>query len=171
MNDLIRIRKADPREIETLADIGYVAWEKDLLPFLRDTEDVRRSEQRRLHLAVQDQIERIIVAEAEGIAVGWCARNRARPYVSFLFVTPLLQGNGIGSLLLQRMESILELEGHDRVLLDTLADHVRAVRFYQQHGYHILALKVDGPGREPFSGVRLEKRLTPYRGPVPDIED
>jgi len=30
--DLI-IRKAVPSEIETLADIAFVAWERDLLPF------------------------------------------------------------------------------------------------------------------------------------------
>src|SRR5690606_12013894 len=117
--------------------------------------------------AVQDSLNRIIVAEAAGVPAGWCARVRGKPYVSFLFVTPLLQNQGIGSLLLRRMESMLELEGFDRVQLDTFADNVRAVHFYQHHGYQILAFKADGPGREPFSGVRLEKRLIPYRGPIP----
>jgi len=134
MSDFVRIRKAEQREIETLADIGYVTWEKDLLPFVKDTDEVRRAEQRRLRQAVVESLDRIIVAEAEQLPVGWCARTRGRPYVSFLFVTPLLQNNGIGSLLLRRMESILELEGYDRALLDTFADNVRAVHFYQQHG-------------------------------------
>jgi len=63
----------------------------------------------------------------------------------------------------------IELEGADRIVLDTLADNVRAVRFYEHKGYHILALKPDGPpGRDAFMSVRLEKRLSPYRGPVPD---
>jgi [ribosomal protein S18]-alanine N-acetyltransferase len=168
--EFVHLRKADQREIEVLADIGYVTWEKDLLPFVKDTEEVRRAERRRLRQAVVDSLDRIIVAEAEDLPVGWCARNRGRPYVSFLFVTPLLQNNGIGSLLLKRMESLLELEGHDRVLLDTFADNVRAVHFYQQHGYQILALKTDGRGRDPMTGVRLEKRLTPYRGPISDVE-
>lgn len=168
--DFVHLRKADQRELEVLADIAYVTWEKDLLPFVKDSEQVRQSERRRLRLAVVESMERIIVAEAEELAVGWCARTRARPYVSFLFVTPLLQGNGIGSLLLKRMESILELEGHDRVLLDTFADNVRAVHFYQQHGYQILALKTDGRGRDPMTGVRLEKRLSPYRRPILDVE-
>lgn len=171
MPDFVQIRRAEQNEIETLADIGYATWEKDLLPYVKDNETVRRNEQRRLRQAVFDSLDRIIVAEAEDLPVGWCARSRGRPYVSFLFVTPLLQNNGIGSLLLRRMESLLELEGHDRVLLDTFADHVRAVRFYQHHGYHILALKVEGTGRDPFSAVRLEKRLTPYRGPIQDIDD
>ena len=52
-----------------------------------------------------------------------------RAYVPFLFVTPLLQNQGVGTALLQRMESLLELEGADRIQLDTLADNVRAVNF------------------------------------------
>jgi ribosomal-protein-alanine N-acetyltransferase len=171
MSDFVQIRKAVPGEIESLADIAYVTWEKDLLPFLKDSAELRRSEERRLRQAVQESLDRILVAEAGDLAVGWCARIRNKPYVSFLFVTPLLQNNGIGSLLLRRMESILELEGHDRVQLDTLADHVRAVRFYQHQGYQILALKPDGHGRDPFSGVRLEKRLNPFRGPIPDLDE
>ena len=59
-------------------------------------------------------------------------------------MTPLLQNHGIGSALLRRMESMLELEGADRVQLDTLADNVRAVNFYQHQGYQILALKSEG---------------------------
>ena len=105
------------------------------------------------------------------MAVGWCARQRGRPYIPFLFVTPLLQNRGIGTLLLRRMESMLELEGADRVQLDTLADNVRAVSFYQQQGYQILALKREGRmGPDPETGVRLEKRLMPYRGMVSDTE-
>jgi 2-amino-4-hydroxy-6-hydroxymethyldihydropteridine diphosphokinase len=64
---------------------------------------------------------------------------------------------------------MLELEGESRVLLETPADNVRAVHFYERQGYHILALKADGraqPG--PLTSVRLEKRLSPFRGPVTD---
>ena len=108
---------------------------------------------------------------SNGVAVGWCQRIRGRAYIPFLFVTPLLQNQGVGSALLRRMESMLELEGADRIQLDTLADNVRAVNFYQHQGYQILALKSEGkPGRETQMSVRLEKRLDPWRGPIDDIE-
>jgi ribosomal protein S18 acetylase RimI-like enzyme len=82
-----------------------------------------------------------------------------------------MQNQGIGTQLLRRMESVLELEGSDRVVLDTLADNVRAVRFYEHQGYHILAMKPEGPpSRDIFMSVRLEKRLSPFRGPIPDDE-
>ena len=165
------IRKALSVEIETLADIAYVAWERDLLPFLNGAATLRAAERNRLTAAVRDGLDRIIVAEVDGVAVGWCQRSRGRAYIPFLFVTPLLQNQGVGSSLLRRMESMLELEGADRIQLDTLADNVRAVNFYQHHGYQILALKSEGqPGREAQMSVRLEKRLDPWHGPIDDIE-
>jgi ribosomal-protein-alanine N-acetyltransferase len=165
------IRKALPTEIETLADIAFVAWERDLMPFLNDSEALRSTERRRLSQAVHDGLDRIIVAEVNEVAVGWCQRTAGRAYIPYLFVTPLLQNQGVGTALLRRMESLLELEGAERVVLDTLADNVRAVNFYQHLGYSILALKQEGrPGRDPHMGVRLEKQLDPWRGPITDIE-
>lgn len=165
------IRKAVPGEIETLADIAFVAWERDLMPFLSGPAASRTAERSRLSQAVREGLERIIVAEVNGVAVGWCQRSRGRAYIPFLFVTPLLQNQGVGSALLRRIESLVELEGADRIQLDTLADNVRAVNFYQHQGYQILALRSEGrPGRETQMSVRLEKRLTPWRGPIDDIE-
>ena len=164
------IRKAIPSEIETLADIAFVAWERDLLPFLHGSAASREAERNRLSAAVRDGLDRIIVAEVNEVSVGWCQRARGRAYIPFLFVTPLLQNQGVGTALLRRMESMLELEGHDRIHLDTLADNVRAVNFYQHQGYQILALKTEGqPGRDTQTSVRLEKRLDPWRGPIDDI--
>jgi ribosomal-protein-alanine N-acetyltransferase len=164
------IRKAIPAEIDTLADIAFIAWERDLLPFLNGSMASRSAEKARLETAVRDGLDRVIVAEVNGVCVGWCQRMRGRAYIPFLFVTPLLQNQGVGSALLRRMESLLELEGHERIQLDTLADNVRAVNFYQHQGYQILALKTEGkPGRDTQTSVRLEKRLSPWHGPIDDI--
>jgi len=167
----IVIRKALPEEGDRLGDIAYEAWERGILPLLTEAPGMRHSEKRRLAVAVHEMLERIIVAEVEGIAVGWCSRARGRSYIPFLFVTPEYQSHGIGSALLRRMESMLELEGEGRVLLETPADNVRAVHFYERQGYHILALKPDGRDTgSALTSVRLEKRLSPFRGPIPDEE-
>src|SRR5690606_37224453 len=122
--------------------------------------------------AVHELLDRTIVAELDGVAVGWCARQRGKAYIPYLFVTPLLQNHGIGTALLRRMEPMLELQGADRVQLDTLADNVRAVNFYQHQGYQILVLRSEGqPGQSAAVSVRLEKRLQPFRGALPDIDD
>jgi len=166
------IRKAVASEAERLAEIGYLAWERDLRPFLAGEQQNRQAERRRLHHAVHDLLDRTIVAERDGLPVGWCARARGRAYIPYLFVSPHSQNQGIGTLLLARMESILELEGCERVQLDTLSDNVRAVNFYQHLGYQILALKHEGgSSRDPQTSVRLEKRLAPYRGPLDTGED
>ena len=167
----ITIRKAVASEAERLADIALLAWERDLKPFLSGEAASRQNEKRRLGIAVHELLDRTIVAEIDNSPVGWCARARSRAYIPYLFVTPSLQNQGIGTLLLRRMESIIELEGADRVQLDTLSDNVRAVNFYQHQGYRILVLKREGAvGGDPQTSVRLEKRLSPYRGPLTDTE-
>ena len=167
----LTIRKALANEVETLADVAFVAWERDLLPFLVGQAASRAAEKQRLASAVREGLDRIIVAEVNELAVGWCQRIRGRAYVPFLFVTPTLQNQGVGSALLRRMESMLELENESRVLLETPADNVRAVHFYERQGYHILALKPEGRDPAgPLMSVRLEKRLNPFRGPVPDTD-
>ncbi|MBU1335167.1 MAG: GNAT family N-acetyltransferase [Alphaproteobacteria bacterium] len=167
----ISIRKAEPTDARRLADIAYRAWESGIFPLLTEQPGLREAEQRRLTQAVAETLPRIIVAEVDGIAVAWCSRSGRRAYIPFLFVMPELQGHGIGSMLLRRMESMLELEGAERVHLETPADNVRAVRFYERQGYRILALRPDGrAAHEPFMSVHLEKRLHPFDGDI-DEED
>ena len=163
----ISIRKADTADARRLADIAYRAWESGILPLLNEQAGIKEAEQRRLAQAVSETLSRIIVAEVDGIVVAWCSRSARRAYIPFLFVMPELQGNGIGSTLLRRMESMLELEGAERVQLETPADNVRAVKFYEKQGYRILALRPDGrAAHEPFMSVHLEKRLRPFEGDI-----
>ncbi|MGV3652196.1 MAG: GNAT family N-acetyltransferase [Devosia sp.] len=165
MYPTVAIRTALPAEAETLADIGYIAWDRDLRPFLSGPAASRDVQRERLDRDVAVNISRTIVAEVDGVATGWCMRARGLSYIPYLFVTPLLQNHGIGSMLLRRMETIFELEGAAYAQLDTLADNVRAVAFYQHHGYRILALKPQGRvASDTTMSVRLEKPLSPYRG-------
>ncbi|UJQ95208.1 GNAT family N-acetyltransferase [Mariluticola halotolerans] len=163
------IRHADPSEAMDLAALGFVAWEQSILPLYHERDSSRESLMNQLAGYCQDRIQDVIVAESRGEVLGWCSRQRGKAYIPYLFVTPHLQGQGIGGLLLKRMESIFELEGHAVSQLETPADHVQAVKFYENQGYHILAMKLDGRGaHKPYMSVRLEKQLRPFRGPVGD---
>lgn len=163
----IRIRKAEITDAPRLADIAYRAWESGILPILTDRPGLREAERRRLSHAVGNGWHHTIVADLDGIVVGWCSRVPGRSYIPYLFVIPEMQGHRIGAMLLERMEMMLELQGAERVHLETPADHVRAVRFYERQGYRILALKPDGrDGHDPFVSVHLEKRLSPYEGDI-----
>lgn len=161
------IRTADLADAVDLASIAYVAWESGILPLMPERPGMKRAEQQRLFGYVQGALGQIIVAESRGEVVGWCSRAPQRAYIPYLFVAPHAQNRGFGSRLLERMESFMELEGRERVQLETPADHVRAVRFYERQGYHILAMRAEGPrAHESLMSVRLEKRLRPFKGPV-----
>ena len=163
----IVIRKAETEDARRLADIAYRAWESGILPLLTERPGMREAEQRRLTQAVAETLGRISLAEVDGVAVAWCSRAAKRAYIPYLFVMPELQGHGLGTMLLRRVEMILELEGADRVQLETPADNVLAVRFYEKQGYKILAMRPDGrDAHTPFMSVRLEKVLHPYDGVI-----
>ena len=165
----IVIRKAESEDARRLADIAYRAWEGGILPLLTERPGMRESEQRRLAQVVSETLGRISVVEVDGVVVAWCSRAARRAYIPYLFVMPELQGNGLGTMLLRRVETILELEGADRVQLETPADNVLAVRFYEKQGYRILAMRPDGrAAHEPFMSVRLEKVLNPFDGVIDD---
>lgn len=171
MSNYLNIRHADPSEAMDLAALGFVAWEQSILPLYRRRESSKDALMDQMAQYCQDRIRDIVVAEIDGEVVGWGSRVRGKAYVPYLFVTPRLQGRGIGALILKRLESIFELEGYDAVQLETPADHVNAVRFYENQGYHILAMKLEGEGaHKPYMSVRLEKPLNPFRGIVDDID-
>lgn len=166
MGRLVDIRKADRSDVEILVDIGYRAWERGILSLQRERPGMRETERRRLGHIVVETIERIVVADVDGLPGGWCSRARGRAYIPFLFVAPELQGNGIGTLLLARMETMLELEGAPSVHLETPADNLRAVRFYERQGYRIRAMRPSMNRLDPLVSVRLEKPLRPFQGTI-----
>ncbi|MBU1175600.1 MAG: GNAT family N-acetyltransferase [Alphaproteobacteria bacterium] len=170
MLDRVILRPAEPNDLSDLAELAYLSWEAGILPLLEDRPGLRERERRRFAGYVSEALPRIVVATHDDEIVGWCSRGgRGRAYIPFLFVAPYMQHAGIGSALLRRNESVFEMMGFDRVVLETPADHVDAVSFYQHQGYRILAMRPEGPGGpEPLQSVRLEKSLNPYRGPVED---
>lgn len=163
----IEIRKAEISDVRRMADIAFSAWDTGIRPLLDERAEHRENERARLSQASETNWPNAIVATINGIVVGWCCRSTRRNYIPYLFVMPEMQGHGIGARLLNRMETMLELHGASRVQLETPADNVRAVRFYERQGYHILALRGDGRSmHDPLTSVYLEKDLRPYEGEV-----
>lgn len=164
---VIEIRKAEISDAPRMADIAFSAWDTGIRPLLDERPGHRESERARLSQVSAMNWQNTIVATIDGIVVGWCCRSTRRHYIPYLFVMPDMQGHGIGATLLGRMETILELLGASKVHLETPADNVRAVRFYERQGYHIMALRSEGSAaHEPFMSVHLEKRLQPFAGEI-----
>ena len=68
-----------------------------------------------------------------------------------LFVEPVLQGNSIGSILLK-----YAIDEHSASTLWALEKNIRAVRFYERHGFHMTADKKLEEDTEEYL-VRLER--------------
>lgn len=166
----VKIRKAEAGEASRLSAIGYDAWDASIRPLLRNVAGLRERERMRQRVYAERAIVNILVAATGSQLLGWVARTPGSIYVPYLMVAPEVQGQGIGSLLLTRTEALMELEGLDRVMLDTPADNVRAVQFYVGMGYHILAHAPGSAAARGLEGVRLEKRLHPFSGPLTDID-
>lgn len=163
MTYFVGIRHAETREAPLLAKLGYLAWKQSILPLAPETARSRDDLMARMADYCRDRVDDIIVAESNHEILGWCSRFPGRAYIPYLFVAPMVQRQGVGGLLLRRMENIFELEGKHCVQLETPADHVEAVQFYQQQGYRILAGKQSGrSAHRSYQSVRLEKRLHPF---------
>lgn len=168
---IVTIRKAEAHETPELAALGFVAWEQSIYPLTPAQLGAREELMDRMAGYCSDRLDDIIVAEGRGrhsgALLGWCSRFPGKSYIPYLFVSPEAQRKGVGGLLLRRMENLFELEGKTTVQLETPADHVEAVRFYEQQGYHILAMKQTGrAAHKPYQSVRLEKQLHPFCGAI-----
>lgn len=63
------------------------------------------------------------------------------------------RGSGLSSELLMRVESLLRDNHASSVFLEVEQSNLRALGFYQKHGYHVLVAKKGfyGPGRDAFA--------------------
>lgn len=166
----VKIRKAEKDEATRLAAVGFDAWDTSIRPLLQAVPGLRERERMRQRAYTERAIGNIVVAVTGSQILGWVARTPGSIYVPYLMVAPEVQGQGIGTLLLKRTEAMMELEGVDRVMLDTPADNVRAVQFYFSQGYHILAHAPGSAAARGLEGIRLEKRLNPFIGNIADLD-
>ncbi|NOZ32410.1 MAG: GNAT family N-acetyltransferase [Alphaproteobacteria bacterium] len=148
----LTVRKAHIAEAARLGMLAHKAWERDLMGFFTDGGNWRRQMATDLVLYCVGATGDIVVADRQGEAIGWGARERN--YIPYLWVTPGWQGRGTGSQILGRLEQDMAASGFASCVLDTLAAHKRAIRFYAGHGYKITQ-KGEMPTRT--GGQRIEK--------------
>jgi len=80
------------------------------------------------------------VAEMAGRVAGFLLLTDGGSYLSQLFVDPDVQRQGIGALLLDRAK-VLSPAG---LTLGTAQRNLAARRFYERHGFHVVATGVGG---------------------------
>ena len=121
-----------------LGDIGFAAWEASAFA----VNDAGRVDRARLRAEFCDFgnefADRILVAEDQGRAVGWGAREDGDGKISDLWIGPDAQGRGIGGQLLSALVDEIRAEGYRQAELETLASSEKAIRFYERHGFAIV---------------------------------
>lgn len=161
---LIHIRPARMAELDRLAAIGLAAWQRGIAPLVPGLvwDRVRAANPFRPFL--RHRRDAVVVAEMAGEPAGIAARDDGSDYISDLWVSPLHEGQGVGSALLQSLEEAIAKSGHGRARLEVLTSNVRAMALYRRRGYR--------PAWEAFKrdvtlGIQLHKTgmaksLPPY---------
>lgn len=132
---MIITRKARPEEIPVLAQIGQQAWRKGIGPLV-PPEVVRKIEANNPFIPfLSDLGERILVAEIDHKAAGFCASENDDDSISDLWVSSEFEGRGVGTTLLQTMEQAFLAKGFRRASLSVAAGNHRAHGLYLHLGY------------------------------------
>ncbi len=133
------IRNAREDEAMTLAGIGLRAWETALAGWA-DADEMRASAENAFLSFTQNHWLAIDVAEKGGQAVGWAAREKLDNAITDLWVDPLFQRMGTGSMLLNLLELEVRDLGYDEILIETHSENTIAINFLKKHGYTIRSL-------------------------------
>jgi ribosomal protein S18 acetylase RimI-like enzyme len=93
---------------------------------------------RRLKMKMRDQNSRVIVAEAQGVLLGYMIASFKGPnhlVLNGLFIHPRYQGQGIGAALLDA--SFADTPDHCTVTLEVLEENKKAQSLYVRRGFRM----------------------------------
>jgi ribosomal-protein-alanine N-acetyltransferase len=130
------IRNAREEDAPVLAAVGMRAWESAVAGWV-DTALMRVNATRAFTDFTQRAFLTIDVAEQAGEISGWAARENFDNHVTDLWVDPTWQGQGVGQLLLQKLEAEIEAQGYESVRIETHSQNAHAIDFLKRQGYAI----------------------------------
>jgi ribosomal-protein-alanine N-acetyltransferase len=130
------IRSAREDDAPVLAGVGMRAWESAVTGWV-DTALMRVNAARAFADFTQRAFLTIDVADQNGQVVGWAARENFDNHVTDLWVDPAWQNQGIGRMLLQKLEAEIEAQGYDSVRIETHSQNTHAIDFLKHQGYAI----------------------------------
>lgn len=148
--DTIQIRQAAPSDVEALMSIG--GSDHAYSHFFHEARFPKPKTQDLFAIwtkkSVEGMADAVFVIESGGDIAGFCSllsNNALLSYVNlkigvidFIVVGSRFQGQGLGSLLLGAALEWFQ-DKVNRVELRTMAENLRAIRFYQTHGFRHLS--------------------------------
>lgn len=154
------IRPARADDVRQIAGIGYDAWCKGIGDLVPPQARHRISPETFAALA-RDARAEILVAEVDGSVVGFSATEHGDNHITDLWVSPDVEGQGIGTALIVATEERIGLRGYDTVEIDVMTENRRALGLYEYLGYRPIreSLDVDAYLLVELHKTRLRKRL------------
>jgi GNAT superfamily N-acetyltransferase len=157
----MRVRPADPAEIDLLARIWYDAWQDahaDILP--PDLRRRRTLDSFRERLRAELPNVRVVGSPAATPAVGLCFVRGDE--LCQLYVSSASRGTGAAAALIADAESLMREAGVETAWLACAVGNDRAARFYEKHGWRragVVMYEPDDSGGITIEVWRYEKRL------------
>jgi len=160
---MIAIRPATSAEAQDLAVIGLAAWEKAIGVWGEDASRLRENAEEAYYDFCTRCWPDIVVAEWDGDLAGWGSCEKADDFITDLWVLPEFQGRGIGTALLEEIESRIKERGFPAARLDTHARNLGAIRLYKRQGYRVKTYFVtySEPLDEDIDKVEMIKEFEP----------
>ncbi|MDQ0453975.1 GNAT family N-acetyltransferase [Rhizobium paknamense] len=135
------IRGAHPDELGILAEIGFRAWERAMIPVGESRAMVENARIAFKNFTRSSPIT-ITVVENHGRPMGWAAREMLDERISDFWIDPDHLRKGYGSVLLSAVEDAIRHAGYEETRLETHARNREAVQFFKSHGFGIQWLSV-----------------------------
>ncbi len=143
--DGVAVRRATTSDAPEVAEVHVASWRRGyrgLLPadYLARLRASDRVEEWQRMLQLDDDAFRVFVAERDGRIVGLGATAPSVDAervgeIAQLYVHPEVWGSGVADQLLHQLEGDLRTRGCGAALLEVAASNVRAIRFYERHGW------------------------------------
>ena len=106
------IRNAREDEVDTLAEVGFRAWEKAMIS-IGEMTDMRESAFSAFQNFTHSSWLTITIVEQGGNVAGWAAREKLDELISDFWIDPAFQGQGLGKLLLEEIEAQIVHQGFE----------------------------------------------------------
>lgn len=161
MGPTVLVRPAKISDAAQLADIGFRSWESAIHFWESNVASMRERAFQAYRDFTRESWAAIMVAELDGVPVGWGAREHSDHLISDLWIDPGYQRIGAGNALMEALEAEIAAAGQSVAMLETHARNHAAIAFYRKRGYEIrwLSTKYSPPLDRDIEKVGMEKRL------------
>lgn len=122
----------------SVASVGFAAWRSSgPLDANFGNPAIIEAARREFSIYPANAKGEVVVAEIDGCVVGWIAREDHPDHISDLWVDPVYQSRGIGSMLIEHVCARMAACGMAAATIDTHANNTGAIRLYERCGFEI----------------------------------